>query len=178
MRSAPGTADRSERELPNARDHFLAPLIRLGGLGRRAGLDLDAVPVADAADLGVHEAGDPVFARQDTQVRTHGTTRTNDPGKALEDRRRQGSAAVVDDCNRAGRHATRHIVDDLLARAHVPRDTEHVVLAAHYVVAYATLLAPRVVGRTDHRVRVLEAEGAEAGADRLRLLVEVWTLAH
>src|SRR6267378_2153898 len=165
MRSAPRTAERLARELPNARGHFLAPLIRLGGLCRRAG-------------LGVHKAGDPVFAREDTQVGTHGATRTNDPRKALEDRRRQRSAAVVDDCNRAGRHAACHIVDDLLARAHVPRDTEHVVLAAHYVVAYATLLAPRVVGRTDHRVRVLEAEGAEAGADRLRLLVAVWTLPH
>src|SRR5260370_7369480 len=150
MRAAPGTADRSERELPNARDHFLAPLIRLGGLGRRAGLDLDAVPVADAADLGVHEARDPVFARQDTQVRTHGTTRTNNPGKALEDRRRQGSAAVVDDCNRAGRHATRHIVDDLFARAHVPPDTAHIVLPADYVFPYPTLLPPSFLAPPHH----------------------------
>src|SRR5512134_3274882 len=61
-----------DAEPPDPRHTLDSALVVLGGLGRGAALDHQAVTVPDAGDLRVHQAGNTVLARQDAEMRPDG----------------------------------------------------------------------------------------------------------
>src|SRR5262249_24439219 len=134
---------------PHAGRHLALLLISLRGLRGRIRLDLDAIALADAADTRVHQTGDAILAREDAEVRAHRAAGADDRFEALEDRRRQRAADVVDDRDRVRRHAVVHELQHSLAGADIASDAGGAALVLDVVVADATLLAARAIDRRD-----------------------------
>src|SRR6185437_3627313 len=158
---------------PDPGGHFDAGLISLRGLGGRGAFDLHPVAFLDAAHLGVHHAGNAVFARQDAQVRAHRPAGADYALELFQDRRGQRAAAIVDDRHRIGRYARVEQFQHAVARTYVAGDADQILGVFDVIVADPALLAPVLVGRRDHRLGMLEREGLRVFADPRRRLIDL-----
>jgi hypothetical protein len=82
---------------PNSGGHFDASLVSFRRFGAGCAFDLDTVAFPDATQLCVHQAGNALFARQNSEVRANGAASANYAFKLLKDRRGQCAAAVIND---------------------------------------------------------------------------------
>src|SRR5579883_3595640 len=126
---------------PDLGRHLDAGLVRFGGLGWRRALDFDAVALPDPAHLGVHQAGNAVFARQDAEMRAHRAAGADHAFELFENRRGQRAAAVVDDGDRIGGDAGGEQFEHALARADIARNADQILRVFDDIVADSALLA-------------------------------------
>src|ERR1700733_12068298 len=158
--------------------HFPPRLVGFRGLRSGRAFDLNAVAFLDSADLCVHQAGNAVFTRQDSKVRTHRAASADHALEPLEDRRGQRAAAVVNDCNGFVGNAVGEKLEHAITRPDVARGPNKVLRVLDHVVADAALLTAIDVLRCEHRLGMLEAEILEVLAEPCRGLVGVRPFAN